>query len=83
MKSLRRVCRVTGAPSLLAAAIACGGSQQKSPGVTNMQPSEPQVAPTVAPVHEGRCLSRGTACSFDMDCCSQWCVNSYCATRQP
>ncbi len=97
MKSFRRVCRVTGALSLLAAAIACGGSQQKSPGVTNMQPSEPEVAPEVAPqvnpspqvspykapVREGACLSRSTACSFDMDCCSQWCVNGYCAQRSP
>ena len=92
MKPLRRAWALVGGVSCACAALAgvavlhgCGGSQpqQQSPGVTNAQPAAPEIPPYEAPVREGRCLSRGDACSFDMDCCSQWCVNDHCAIRQP
>ena len=73
---------VHGAAICLGVLVACGGSQP-SPGVTNMQPATPEIAPNVAPVREGQCLSRGDACSWSVDCCSQWCVNDRCAIRQP
>jgi hypothetical protein len=88
MKPLRRAWAVMGGVSCAALAAAilhgCGGSQpqQQSPGVTNAQPA-PEIAPNVAPVREGQCLSRGDACSFNMDCCSQWCVNDHCSIPQP
>jgi hypothetical protein len=75
MKSFRQVFGMTCAVLGLLALLRCGGSQQ-SPGVTNAQP-----AGTVE--KGGKCLSRGSSCSFDADCCSEWCANDRCAIRQP
>jgi hypothetical protein len=62
---------------LVAAALVCCGSSHDS-GVTNMQaPNQPNVAPS------SRCLSSGTDCVADNDCCSQWCVNGRCTRKQP
>jgi hypothetical protein len=88
MKPLPRVCALAGGVSCAVLSIAilfgCGGSQPppQNPGVTNVQPA-PEIAPYVGPVREGQCLSRGDACSVSTDCCSLWCVNDHCATRQP
>jgi hypothetical protein len=75
---------MAGSVSLLGVLLACGGSQpqQQSPGVTNEQPA-PAIAPYVGPSREGQCLSKGDACSYNVECCSEWCVNDHCAIRQP
>jgi hypothetical protein len=83
----RRTCAAAGALFGLGVLWACGGSQQESPGVTNVQEQgvdvtpEPEISPTKAPVREGACMSHGEACEGALDCCSQWCVNGACATR--
>jgi hypothetical protein len=57
--------------------LACAAPRQ-SPGVTCAQAGAP------AP-RESReaCLSRGAACVADSECCTQWCANRVCVTRQP
>jgi hypothetical protein len=73
MPSIRTVSVVLGHALFLGVCVAvsqCGGNNYKSPGVTNLQPPD-------------RCLSRGTGCTVDNDCCSLWCPNGHCATRQP
>jgi hypothetical protein len=63
---------------LVGAALVCCGSSHQTSGVTNVQaPGEPGVAPS------GQCLSRGTTCLTDNDCCSEWCANGHCATKSP
>jgi hypothetical protein len=86
----RRTCAAAGALLGLGVLLACGSSQQQSPGVTNVQPEntnvtpyQQQVGPTKAPVREGACIDRGEACTLSTNCCSQWCANGVCAVRQP
>ncbi|HTB77340.1 MAG TPA: hypothetical protein VK762_29045 [Polyangiaceae bacterium] len=84
MNSFRPASAVAGA--LCLGVLACGGSappEPSSPGVTNIQPTSVEISPTVAPVREGRCLSRGDVCGRSLDCCSQWCVNEHCEAQHP
>jgi hypothetical protein len=77
MKSTQIISIVAGHVLFAAAIVCCGGSHQSS-GVTDVQaPGTPGVAP------DGQCLSRGTRCLADNDCCSEWCANGHCATKQP
>ena len=80
MNSSRLVAAVVGhglvAVSLLCCV--CCGCSTKSTGVTNVQAPEPKGF-----VPGGKCLSRGTDCVTDNDCCSEWCVNGRCATKSP
>jgi hypothetical protein len=62
---------------LFAAALVCCGSSQGS-GVTNAQPPN-----RTSVVPGGKCLSRGSDCVADSDCCTEWCVNSICTRKQP
>lgn len=73
---------------------ACGSSQ--NPGVTNTQaPYNGQPYNTQAPYNAqpqpqypnsnkpSACLERGSACVSSNDCCTEWCVNGFCALKQP
>jgi hypothetical protein len=66
---MKALFRVLGPVFALCAIAACGSSNT-SAGVPNMQPGS-------------ACLGRGVACSFDADCCSQWCANGICSRKQP
>jgi hypothetical protein len=77
MNSSRLVAAVVG-HGLVAVALLCCGGSTKSSGVTNVQPPEPR-----GYVPGGQCLSRGTGCVTDKDCCSEWCANGRCTTKSP
>jgi hypothetical protein len=34
-------------------------------------------------VTSGQCFRENIACMDNAECCSNWCVNGYCAQRQP
>ena len=75
MKSSRLVSAVLAHVFVAGALLCCGGANQ-SEGVTNKQaPGTPGVPP------HGLCLSKGTECLMDSDCCSEWCANGVCATK--
>jgi hypothetical protein len=67
------IAHVIAAVVVLGLSASCGSSEQR--GVTNAQPGTP-----LAP---GQCLSKGTACTLNKDCCSQFCANGQCVTNQP
>jgi hypothetical protein len=51
--------------------VACGGAQTGTTTTTSGTTNQPQ------------CAHRGSTCVIDADCCSLWCANGVCATRQP
>lgn len=77
MKSTRIASAVL-AHVLVAAVLVCCGGSDHSLGVTNAQaPGNPGVAV------EGKCLSRGSMCLADNDCCTEWCANGVCVRKLP
>jgi hypothetical protein len=49
---------------------ACSHSTSSGTGVTNAQPG-------------GHCLPKRAACVANDDCCTLWCANGVCTTKQP
>jgi len=85
LQSATRAARLLGPLLGLATLVCCGASSQKSvaePGATNMQAPENYTISGKRP-SSGQCFQRDEACAVNNDCCSLWCVNGYCAIRQP
>jgi hypothetical protein len=83
MKSMRSIPALVGGLLLIALPLAssgmsCGGSQQ-NPGVTNTQPETTKPPPR----SQDQCLMHGAQCTLNEECCTEWCANGVCATRQP
>lgn len=52
---------------------ACAGICSCAAGAATSSPS----------LTSGQCGVTETRCAADSDCCSNWCVNQYCANREP
>ena len=61
----------------LALALVAFGSVASCAGEAANQPLQPPM------LTSGSCLSRNVACMTNSDCCSLWCVNGYCETKEP
>jgi hypothetical protein len=86
MKSIRLTSAFVVSLVCVVALLDCGSSQSSGhqpTGVTNLQPPSPAGGPYWAPVREGQCVSSAATCSTNMECCSQWCENERCVSRQP
>ena len=57
--------------------VACGGASSETNGLTTTTTSG------AVPANGGACRWNRASCVVDSDCCSLWCANSVCATRQP
>jgi hypothetical protein len=71
MDTLRRISSLLGplaAVVTLACGVSCASSSQT--GSTSAQ------APS-------KCLDKGSMCTLDNECCSEWCANGVCVRKSP
>lgn len=71
-----RMSRLIAAPVLLAMALACCANAE-GPGATQPPPA------SQGTLSGGQCLTRGTRCVANRDCCTEWCANGACAMQSP